>query len=101
MLVPQDVGGSYGFRFEMHVILLVRVQDRVVKDYILVSLLSVCLSPWLHSCLWSVVKVTRSFVGGDSSPRGGKDDGHPLPSRRSIYPMHYYRAASNCIGLLS
>lgn len=47
-------------------------------DYILASPLSVCLSPWLHSCLWPVVKVTGPVVGGDSSPRCGKDDGHPL-----------------------
>lgn len=87
MLMPQDVGGSYGFWFKMHFILLDTLQDRVVKQITSWSLLSVCLSPWLHLCLWPVVKVTRPVVGGDSSPRCGKDDGRPLPFRRSIYAL--------------
>lgn len=86
--LPQDVWRV--FWFEMHVILLGRFQDLGCKtDYILASVLSVCLSPWLHSCLWPVVKVTGPAVGGDSSPHCGKDDGHPLACRRSIYPVHY------------
>lgn len=92
MFVPQDVGGSYGFWFEMHVILLVRVQDCVVKQ---ITSWSVCLSPWLHSCLWTVVKVMRPVVGGE------KMMGVLFPLGGPFIQCTINRAASNCIGLLS
>lgn len=60
MVMPQDVGGSYGFGFEMHFTLLVRVQERVVKQ----------ITSWSLCCLSASSLVFVACCQGDEASRG-------------------------------
>lgn len=62
---PKDVGGSFGFWFEMHVILLVRFQDLVVKRII----------SWLLRCLSPVAMASLMFVACCQGDRAGRRRG--------------------------
>lgn len=63
MFMPRDVGGSYGFRLEMHFILLDRVQDRVVKQ---ITSWSLCC---LSACHHGFTRV-MACCQGDEASRG-------------------------------